>query len=152
MIMFQPENAALIILGLKWQTRRCWKNGKNGKPMSRAKVGSLHYAQLNLKPESRFARLLVTSVDEWIPFTITKAEAKAEGFDSPDAFFKAYNAINAHKPYDPNRTHWGIEFKVISVFDSFMHPEVVSKALENTRFLIEDAKNTYGENRYGDYQ
>ena len=144
MILFKPELAALIILGQKWQTRRYWLN-------LRAKVGSEHWAQMNLKPESRFARLLIISANHWIPFTITKADAKAEGFDSPAAFFKAYQQINAHKPYDPDRTHWVVEFKVIEVFDSPTHPKVVDKALDNTRFLIEEAKNTYGENRYGAY-
>lgn len=128
MILFKPELAALIITGKKWQTRRWWKNDKNGNPVSRAKVGSEHWAQLNMKPESRFARILIIAVWEWVPFMITKAEAKAEGFETPKAFFEAYQRINAHRPYDPNRSHWALEFSVVSLHMHRSHPQIVKDA------------------------
>ena len=122
MILFKSDLAALIILGKKWQTRRYWLN-------LRAKVGSTHWAQTTLKPDSRFARLRILQAWEWVPFLITKADAIAEGFDSSDAFFKAYNEINKNKPYDPEREHWALEFEVLSLHGSETHPEVIKQAL-----------------------
>ena len=123
MILFKPNLAAKVILGEKTQTRRYWKN-------LRTKVGSVHWAQLNLKPDSRFARIRILTAREWVPFYITKKDAKAEGFDSPQAFFKAIQEINANKPYDAGRTWWAVEFEVIEVFGSITHPEIIQDAFE----------------------
>lgn len=125
MILFKSYLAVKVVNLEKTQTRRSWL-----KP--RAKVGSTHWAQLNLKPESRFARILIVQTKPWDPPFISNADARAEGFSCADEFFKAYHEINAHRKRDPNRTSWVIDFQVVSVHDSVTHPDVLRDAIANS--------------------
>lgn len=115
MVLFKPRHAPLILRKLKWQTRRAWK-----KP--RAKVGSLHWAQLKMfDPASRFARLHILKVWQEPLGKISRADAKAEGGNlDPDgkfepydkkAFLSVFDYINGPGMYE--ELVYAIEFEVV---------------------------------------
>lgn len=108
MILFTPKSAYLMLLGMKVITSRLWRT-------RRAKPGSIHWAQLNLKPISRFARLHILSVEEWDGVTADKDFAKGEGFDDPTEFLFEYWSLNEHKWEDQTRKHYKIEFEIIEI-------------------------------------
>ena len=96
--------------------------------------GKTFFAQLKLfKPETRFAQLQAINVYEWNPLHITKAIAKAEGFDSPSEFSKAYQALNAHKSFKTKsgkpRINWAVEFRVVNLYYHPNMPEAIKEAL-----------------------
>ena len=105
MILFTKRNALLVLSGNKWQTRRFWLS-------PRCKVGAEHWAQLNLKPQSRFARLLILKVWVWDGTTISDEDVKAEGYDTIWKFLNHYYELNKGC-LDTKRGHYAIEFKVI---------------------------------------
>lgn len=111
MLLFTPILAAMVKAGLKWQTRRLWKN-------ARVKKGGHYYCQLNLKPESRFARIEVTEVHQWDGKTISDEDAIAEGFGSPEAFLTTYRHLNANRLLDEDRKHYAIHFKVLETYET----------------------------------
>ena len=111
MLLFTLYLASLIKEGRKFQTRRFWKT-------QRVKVGNHYYAQLNLKPDSRFARLLITDVEEWDGKTISEEDAIAEGFSSPEAFLETYRTLNSNNWSDPLRKHYKITFEVLELYES----------------------------------
>ena len=108
MILFKPEMARKIIDDEKWETRRMWFN-------PRCKRGSLHNAQLSLKPESCFARLLILDIWEWDGFSITAEQGKAEGFERPEEFFGLYRKLNEKRMKEPGRKHYAVKFKTVFV-------------------------------------
>ena len=110
-MLFKPELAIKIVNGQKTETRR-WT------PHIPISVGKTFYAQLKMfDTDSRFALLKAVNVYKWNPLDITQAIAKAEGFDTPADFSKAFQAINAHKSLKTKsgklRTHWAVEFEVV---------------------------------------
>ena len=126
-MLFKPELAVKIIRGEKTQTRR-WT------PYCPVRVGNEFWAQTTLfKSDTRFARLLAIQTWDWNPLMLTKAVAKAEGFDSASEFSKAYQAINAHKTYRTKsgkwREHWAIEFQVVNLYYHPNMPEAIKEAL-----------------------
>ena len=110
MLLFSAASARKILNGLKSQTRRMWypSYAANIKP------GSLHNAQLNMMgQETCFARLRITSVDEWDGLTITAKDLRAEGFEGdPMKFFETYRSLNEKRRADPKREHYTVEFTV----------------------------------------
>lgn len=115
MVLFTDYSAAYIIAKRKWQTRRLWK-----KP--RVRAGGKYYCQLNLRKESRFATIRVISIEEWDGKTISKEDAIAEGYDTPEDFMEVYRELNAHNWEDETRTHYAIEFEVLEILPCI--PEV----------------------------
>lgn len=105
MILFTPESAALILAGLKIQTRRLWLN-------KRCKVGSIHNAQLNLHPSSCFAELEIHEVEEWDGEYISGSDVIKEGFQYASLFWDTYTRLNAKRMEDPDRKHYYVNFKV----------------------------------------
>ena len=127
-MLFKPELAIKIAKGQKTQTRR-WAPHK---PIS---AGKTFFAELRLfDTESRFALLKAVNVYEWNPLDITKAIAKAEGFDTPADFSKAFQEINAHKsmktPSGKLRKHWAVEFKVEHLILSPTLPDALKSAIK----------------------
>ena len=108
MILFTEHSRAKILSGKKTQTRRCWLR-------PRVKVGAHHWAQLNLDPGTRFARLKILSITEWDGHFISLEDALAEGFEDELAFLAAYYALNSSKYWDINRKHYAIEFEVMKI-------------------------------------
>ena len=108
MILFNNDSAYKILMGQKTMTARFWLT-------RRAKPGSVHWAQLNLFPESRFARLQILSVEEWDGVSADQKFAEKEGFESSTEFLCAYWNLNEHNWDDPDRTHYKIEFRVVHV-------------------------------------
>ena len=106
MILFQKEFIPKILSGEKYKTYRFWLN-------CRAKVGSIHWAQTNLKPESRFARILIEDVKLWDRKTMTLEDAKADGFDSVEAFWEKFNELNTERWDDRNRKGYIVTFRVL---------------------------------------
>ena len=126
-MLFKTDLAVKIITGAKTETRR-WT------PHMPVGPGKTFFAQLKLfDTESRFAQLQAVSVYEWNPLNLTKAVAKAEGFDSPSEFSKAYQAINAHKSYKTKsgkwRVHWAVEFRVVNLLWNPILPDPIKEAL-----------------------
>lgn len=105
MLLFNKRNMRLILEDGKWQTRRFWLS-------PRCKVGSVHWAQLNLKPESRCARLLIKRVWMWDGTTISDEDVKAEGYPDKWSFLNAYYDLNKGC-LDTKRQHYAVEFEVI---------------------------------------
>ena len=106
MILFQKEFIPKILSGEKYKTYRFWLN-------IRAKVGSVHWAQTNLKPESRFARILIEDVQVWDRKTMTLEDAKADGFDSVEAFWEKFNELNTERWDDDRRKGYIVTFRVL---------------------------------------
>ena len=128
MILFTHESAYIILKGQKVMTARCWKR-------RRAKPGSYHYAQLNRRAESRFARLRILSVEEWDGKSADKHFAKKEGYDSSTEFLFSYWSLNDHIMRDPDRKHYKIEFKVIDIFQPTPPITIDGKPHYNKDFL-----------------
>ena len=126
-MLFKPELAVKIISGEKTQTRR-WT------PNMPVKVGNTFFAQLKLFDKgSRFAQLQAVNVYEWNPLHITKAIAKAEGFDAASEFSKVYQSLNAHKSLKTKsgktRINWAVEFKVVNLLYNPTLPDVIQAAM-----------------------
>ena len=151
MILFTPSLAEKIISGEKTQTRRCWRT-------RRCKPGSEHWAQLNLKPDSRFARLKIDRVWEWDGINISREDAIAEGFEDEMAFSAAYSDLNAHKVGNEDRTHYAIAFEVSYLVYAPALPDNVKCALkrqmerrsgdiqfDGTKFHINKSKEAAGQ-------
>lgn len=113
MILFKKEFIEPIMAGEKTQTRRLWLN-------CRAKPGSFHWAQTTLKPDSRFARLFIIRSEEWDGVSISDDDAKAEGFDTAEEFWKKFNELNTNRKDDPRRRYYVVEFKAIEPDDVTM--------------------------------
>lgn len=136
MILFTHESAYKILLGEKTMTARCWLR-------PRAKVGSYHYAQLNRRAESRFARLRILSVEEWDGKSADRKFAEAEGFESSTAFLFSYWNLNDHKMQDENRKHYKIGFKVIDIFQPTPPITIEGQQFFNKDFIKYDIQQLY---------
>ena len=106
MILFQKEFIPKILSGEKHKTYRFWLN-------CRAKPGSIHWAQTSLKPDSRFARILIENTQHWNGKAMTLADAKADGFDSVEAFWEKFNELNTERRDDNKRSGYIITFRVL---------------------------------------
>lgn len=106
MLLFTAESAKKIRQGIKTQTRRLHLR-------PRAVSGSVHWAQRTLHPDSRFAKLKILHVWEWDGETISDEDVKAEGFNTADEFWEAFNSLNKYHVRDPERKHIAYEFRVI---------------------------------------
>ena len=108
MILFAGDTPRKVLTGQKTQTRRCWKR-------RRAKRGSLHWAQLNMRADSRFARLKI--IDVWMqnPIDISPDHIRAEGFTTFAEFMRAYVRSNPTADQDVlrgEREHYVVDFQV----------------------------------------
>ena len=126
-MQFKLELAVKVIDGTKTQTRRWTPN----KPVS---CGNRFFAELNrYDPHSRFAQLQATTLSTWTGKHITRTDAIAEGFTSPQAFHKAYKEINAHKSEHTKsgkrRSHWAIGFKVVNLLYNPTLPDEIKDAM-----------------------
>jgi len=116
-ILFTKKNAIKIIERSKWQTRR-FSLSRRWKP------GSEHWAQLNLKPDSRFARLLIKKVWTWDGTTISNEDVKAEGYLVKWEFLNEYYNLNKGC-LDTKRTHFAVEFEVVEeIYNDVLHKEM----------------------------
>ena len=106
MFLFTTDSMNKIRQGVKTQTRRLHLR-------PRAIVGSIHYAQRTLHPDSRFAKLKILRVWEWDGETISDEDVKAEGFNTAAEFWQAFNQLNRLHKQDPERKHIAYEFRVV---------------------------------------
>lgn len=136
MILFTHESAYKILTGKKWMTARCWKR-------PRAKAGAYHYAQLNRRAESRFARIRILSVEEWDGKSADRKFAEAEGFESSTAFLFSYWSLNDHKMQDEDRKHYKIAFKVIDIFQPYPPITIEGKQFFNRDFAKYEIQQLY---------
>ena len=108
----------------KTMTARFWHNN-----YYKPKAGEIVTASTGRHARTRFGKLRIIKVTEWNPsiddYHLLKAKtgytpqqiAEKEGFSNFNEFFNAYAALNNHlDPYDPDRSHWFIEFELIEVF------------------------------------
>jgi hypothetical protein len=105
MILFRPEHVALILDGLKTQTRRLGKR--------RWKVGAVHacytrppFAKGGAEP---FCRVRTLAVRQERPLEISTADALAEGYASTTRFLTAFCRINKRLAEDCRRNCLGCE-------------------------------------------
>lgn len=106
MILFAGDTPIKILTGKKTQTRRCWKR-------RRVKPGSLHWAQINMRADSRFARLKIIDVWEQDPMHISLEHVRAEGFKTFADFLRGYLGNNPdalHAVARGERKHYVIDF------------------------------------------
>ena len=106
MFLFTPKMKQLIMLNRKTQTRRLHLR-------RRARIGSEHWAQTTMHPDSRFARIKITDVREWDGKHINDEDVKKEGFSSAETFWELFNKLNKHHNKDPQRQHYIYDFEVI---------------------------------------
>ena len=120
-ILFSGNTPGKVKDGTKTMTARFWKQRP---PV----IGEIVTASTGRKTETRFAKLKILRVSRWKPghtqewslFNKTgytpQEIAEKEGFGDFDEFFEVYTLINGHHdPYDPRRTHYFIEFKVLEL-------------------------------------
>ena len=106
MFLFKQEHVEPILNGTKTQTRRIWKR-------RRAVPGSLHWAQRDLTPGSRFARLRVLRVWQERLRSIGHEDANAEGYPHRLAYLAAFKQISGHKMRVTNPVVWCVEFELV---------------------------------------
>ncbi len=109
MFLFKPEHVPMIVAHRprrKTQTRRLHKS-------RRAIPGSQHWAQRGMTAETRFAKLLVSRSWKEPLGAITVADANAEGYDSRQGYFDAFERINGAVSHDTEV--WCYEFGVVGV-------------------------------------
>lgn len=104
-MIFHPDLLEKILSGEKTQTRRLvyW-----GKPC-RYQPGRT-YAVQDGRGRPGIARIYVLSVTKVPVGSITKADARAEGFRSPVAFYERWRQMYGHA----SGNCWRIEFEVSS--------------------------------------
>jgi len=120
-MQFTPPADNWILQKIKIFTARYWRKRP---PMP----GEIITASTGRKKETRFAKLKVLNVITWNPehtdeqtfFAKTgytqQYIAEKEGYKDFQEFSKAYHDLNKHlDPYDPKRTHYFIEFRLIEV-------------------------------------
>ena len=110
MILFKPESKEKILSGKKWQTRKLWDR-------PRAKEGSEHliYLRPPFTGEKPFARILIKRVWRQRLGDMSEDDARAEGFDSVEAFLQQFKAINSRKiRQELNQVEvYAVEFQVL---------------------------------------
>ena len=110
MILFKPEHVPMILEGRKTQTRRLWPKGK------RANAGALHQCATRLfDPEAVFATVRVLRVWQEHLLPISSEDARAEGYETPWAYYNAFAAINDVDVFhlrDANPVVWCVEFEL----------------------------------------
>ena len=109
-------------------TARYWKR-------PRAVPGSYHWAQLNRKAESRFARLLILDVQEWDGLHADKKFAEKEGYQSSTEFLFSYWHLIDHKRNETDRKHYKIEFEVVDMFQPTPPIEIDGVTYYNKDFI-----------------
>ncbi|MXV75119.1 ASCH domain-containing protein [Candidatus Poribacteria bacterium] len=90
--------------------------------------GEIITASTGRRKETRFAKLKIIKVTTWrpgqmdAPTLLAKTGytpqqiAEKEGYKNFPEFMNAYTALNKHlDPFDPKRTHYFIEFKLVEV-------------------------------------
>lgn len=93
-LLFKPKHVPMILSGTKTQTRRLWKR-------PRVKVGGTYWASTKLFDQNaRFARLRVVRLWREPLGAISEADARAEGYLSPEDYLFAFDSINGHVPTD----------------------------------------------------
>ncbi len=105
MFLFKQEHVEPILNGTKTQTRRLHKR-------RRAIPGSLHWAQRGMRADTRFARLKITRVWQERLYTISTADALAEGYASRDEYWDVFERINKGKQHAANPAVWCYEFEL----------------------------------------
>ena len=117
-MLFQPPNDQHIIDELKTLTARHWKPSHAAK----YRVGENITASTAYAANTRFAELTILRVVEWdgqrdgnasdVMRVCRKTIGIREGYGGWDAFYEAYQALNAHNWDDPDRKHYFIEFEL----------------------------------------
>lgn len=102
MILFKPEHVEPILRGQKTQTRRIGKR--------RWKVGSIHQAKLNYKPEF-FASLQIKNIREEKLGDILEQDATAEGYKDATEYKDAFKRIYGY--WDDDLVVWVVEFQKV---------------------------------------
>ena len=92
MILFKEESKRKILAGQKWQTRKLWER-------PRAKEGAEHliYLRPPMTGERPFARIFIKRVWRQRLGDMTEEEARAEGYESIQAFLDQFRQINSRK-------------------------------------------------------
>lgn len=104
MILFKQEHVAPILTGVKTQTRR------GG--MKRWNVGARHQCRTSmLKGDTCFAVVEILDVRREFLLDISPDDARAEGYESPDAYFAAWRRIN--KTGDLHCECWVVTFRLV---------------------------------------
>ena len=118
-MLFSGNTPEKILRKEKTMTARYWK-------IKPPEPGEIVTASRGHKKETRFAKLKILKVTAWEPGEwdaiqyLTRVGytpqqiAKKEGFKDFPTFFNAYADLNKHyDPFDPERTHYFIEFQLI---------------------------------------
>jgi hypothetical protein len=121
--MIFAHTLALVLGGQKSQTRRPMKLGETFDPaaMRVLRVGKRNavvyqvgktYAVQPGRGQKSVARIVLTGLRQEPVAAISLADAQAEGFASPEAYWQAWRTIHgAHA--DLSKAVWVLEFRVI---------------------------------------
>jgi hypothetical protein len=86
MMLFNEHHVSLILNGIKTQSRRMCL-------VRRWNVGAVHLAKTKMISKEYFARLKILDVYQESLVLISEDDARAEGYDSKEAYLKAFREI-----------------------------------------------------------
>jgi hypothetical protein len=96
-VIFHPDLAAKVLDGTKTQTRRPLKFGLDLRyPLPCRYVAGRTYAVQTGRGQKAIGRLLVLDVRSEKVVSITRADARAEGFGSPAEFWRRWVTMYGH--------------------------------------------------------
>jgi len=101
-ILFKPEHVEPILNGTKTETRRTGAKRWN--------VGSVHQCKLNYVSEP-FARVRILGVRREPLGALNDDDARAEGYESVDAYRRAFEDIYGF--WDGDRLVWVVRFELV---------------------------------------
>lgn len=109
-MIFQPDAVALVLAGRKTQTRRPVRRDEGRLPLSSSYRPGSTYAVQPGRGKQGVARIVVFEVDRVPVRPISEEDAEAEGFDSPEAFYRRW--ADLHGARGPNEC-WRITFHLV---------------------------------------
>lgn len=105
MLLFKPEHVALILAGIKTETRRVWKK-------QRIKVGSIQLAKTKMVSKDHFAKLHILEVKTQKLGQISDLEVRREGYNTLAEYQLAWERIN-RIPWDPMQDVYVVSFELV---------------------------------------
>lgn len=103
MILFKPYHVDLILSGRKTQTRRLGKK--------RWLVGSVHQAKVSYMAKP-FASIKVLNIRYELLVPMSESDAHAEGYESTEAYLRAFKEIYKYPLDEANPYCWVLDFEL----------------------------------------
>lgn len=119
-MIFAPDLASKVLAGQKTQTRRRVKHNASGSEQPCRYSPGRTYAVQSGRGQPALARIRILSVAKVRVGSITREDARAEGFRSPDAFYTRWREMYG----EVFGSCWRIEFGLANVIEEWPRPPV----------------------------